>query len=335
MLERGRIVKNFICFLFFWPSLGISVCLDLVKGPIIIEVSECTPANPQVGSSDYRSFPEWVHSLDANLKNKVLSGHQGILINGKVTDSRITPVNQSELIRNIKGQKIKVFIHSDQGLNCADAARKLIHGILQESCCDTGSQAPCLWDTSYFMRSPRPIAKPTLAQKPEAASQRTTTSPITSKNSEKLVEQHQKPTLSLAHNFYLARKFQEASKLLFVDWPENANNPQWIWILTQSLRQQDLCIKAIKPLEKMNDFYDKGELSLQHEDKIADSIFLLARCYAKTGKREEAVSVLQGMLYQKQLFKKHLAQSRHHHDLANLQALPSFQNFLKKLSKGS
>jgi len=327
----------FFMTLIFCHSKISGMCLDLKQGPIIIEAAECRTVNASEGSSSYKEFPDWVHSLDGPIKKKLLSGHNGILIRGKVTDSQTSTTNDLEST-HLKGQTIKLFVHANQGLSCKNASKNLIQGYLYENCCDTGGTSPCLWDTSYFLKNPRPVPKGSalsLSQSTNDPSPRSKVNSSQSKSDQNLSEGNQpldkKSIIMKADEFFKNGKFKEVETLLAKDWEFNINDPKWIWLLTQSLKKRDLCIKCIKPLELHAELYDQGELSLQEEQKIADSIFLLARCYAKTGKRDEAVNVLEGMLFKSKIFKKQIYESLNHPDLRGLQKLDSFKKYLSKI----
>lgn len=298
----------FLIHFLAWTSVSQAVCLETAKGPITVKVTQCSTFDPKVGSESYKSLPSWVKDLPPNLSKKILEGHRGILLSGRVTDSSAKIISDIESESALKGTDIQVFIHAGFQLACTQINKNLVSGELGQTCCDGSGNAPCLWKTGYFLKSPK-IVKPS----------QVTESGGTNKQSD----------LAPAYKLYRQNKFQKVVSLLLPNWNDNISNVEYIWLLTQSLKRRDLCIKAMNPLKSFRDLYDQEKLSLQHETKIADTIYMLSRCYAKLGKSEESIAILEGLLLNRKLFNSQIKNARSNPDFNSLRSQKNFQEFLR------
>ena len=287
-----------------------AACLSATSGPIVLQVANCAQLEPKEGSASYKSLPDWVQNLPPNLKANILESHRGLLLDGKVTDSFAVTTNDRTTKFALKGQTVKVFLHATFQMSCDSLKSKLVSGVVGESCCDGGSNAPCLWSTPYYLKAPK------IASNHEV--QRSAESPDT---------QWEK---NVALN-YKNRKYQKIVDLIYPKWTEYRKDVEMIWYLTQSLKKRDQCREAIPILEDINDQYNKQSLSLQHEKKIVDSVYLLTRCYAKTGKPEEAIAILEGMRLNQKLYGSQIRDSRRNPDFKPLRANKSFQAYLNRI----
>lgn len=287
-----------------------AACLSESSGPIVLQVASCSQLEPKEGSASFKSLPDWVQNLPPNLKASILESHRGLLLEGKVTDSSAVTSNDRTTKFALKGQTVKVFLHATFKMSCDSLKSKLVAGTVGESCCDGGSNAPCLWSTPYYLKAPK-IASSTEVQK-------SATSPDTT------LEKN----ISLN---YKNRQYQKIIDLIYPKWAEYRKDVEMIWYLTQSLKKRDQCREAIPILEDINDQYNKQSLSLQHEKKIVDSVYLLTRCYAKTGKPDEAIAILEGMRLNQKLYGSQIRDSRRNPDFKPLRANKAFQSYLNKI----
>ena len=302
-------MKFFILLHFLaWASASYCICLESAKGPITIKVAQCATFDPKIGSESFKSLPSWVKDLPPNLSKKILEGHRGILLSGRVTDSDAKIVSDLDSQSALKGTDIQVFIHAGFQLACPQVNKNLVNGDLGQTCCDGSGNAPCLWKTGYFLKSPKIVKKSQLnePQNPSAEAD-----------------------LTPAYKLYRKNKYQKVVSLLLPSWTDHASNVEYIWLLTQSLKRKDLCIKALSPLKSFRDLYDQEKLSLEFEDKIADTIYLLSRCYAKLGKPDESIAILEGLLLNKKLFKNQIKNARANPDFNSVRSKKNFQEFIR------
>ena len=304
-------MKLFTLLTIYTVSTAVhAACLSETSGPITLQVASCSQLEPKEGSPSFKSLPDWVHNLPPNLKANILESHRGLLLEGKVTDSSAVTNHDQTQKYALKGQNIKIFLHSTFNMSCESLKSKLLAGTLGESCCDGGSHAPCLWSTPYYLKSPKMASS--------SAAQRTTGSPDS---------QWEK---NIAFN-YKKRNYKKIVDLIYRKWTEYRKDVEMIWYLTQSLKKRDQCPEAIPILEDIFDQYHQQSLSLQQEKKIADSIYLLTRCYAKTGKPDEAISILEGMRLNQKLFKTQLRDSLRNTDFKPLRSNKEFKAYLEKV----
>ncbi len=310
-MEKGHFLKIFtLMTLGAVSNAAHAACLSQTSGPIVLQVASCASLDPKEGSASFKSLPDWVQNLPPNLKANILESHRGLLLDGKVTDSSAVTTNDRTTKFALKGQNVKVFLHATFKMSCESLKSKLLGGIIGESCCDGGSQAPCLWSTPYYLKAPKIASAP--------AMQRSATIP----------DSIWEKTIALN---YKKRQYQKIIDLLYPKWSEYRKDVETIWYLTQSLKKKDQCREAIPILEDLNDQYNKQSLSLQHEKKIVDSVYLLTRCYAKTGKPDEAIAILEGMRLNQKLYGSQLRDSRRNPDFKPLRANKSFQAYVEKI----
>ena len=132
-------------------------------------------------------------------------------------------------------------------------------------------------------------------------------------------------------SLYTRKHYKKVVELVYPKWKEYRKDVEVIWYLTQSLKKRDQCLEAIPILENAFDQYNKQSISLQHEKKSVDSAYLLTRCYAKTGKADEAIGILEGMALNQKLFRTQLRDMKRNPDFKPLRQLNSFQALVKKI----
>jgi hypothetical protein len=287
-----------------------SACLSEASGPIIVEVARCSTLEPKEGSASFKALPDWVLNLPPNLKTNILESHSGLLLEGKVTDSSATVSSDKSVKSALKGQDVKVFIHSSFNMQCETLKTKLVSGTLGEACCNGGSNSPCLWSTPYYLKSPK-IAQQSFRRIPASSGESSLEKEVAS--------------------LYTRKHYKKVVELVYPKWKEYRKDVEVIWYLTQSLKKRDQCLEAIPILEDAFDHYNKQSISLQHEKKSVDSAYLLTRCYAKTGKADEAIGILEGMALNQKLFRTPLRDMKRNPDFKSLRQLKSFQALVKKI----
>ena len=102
---RAILVLSIFCF----STVAFATCSITTSGQIELKIDECSTLNPQKGSNSYRILPGWVHDLDPANKKKLLDNHTGILLKGKVTESKAVQRGLGKVKSALKGTKIRVF----------------------------------------------------------------------------------------------------------------------------------------------------------------------------------------------------------------------------------
>lgn len=287
-----------------------AACLSEASGPIILEVARCSTLEPKEGSPSFKALPDWVQNLPPNLKSNILESHSGLLLEGKVTDSSATVSGDKSVKSALKGQDVKVFVHSSFNMMCETLKTKLVSGTLGEACCNGGSNSPCLWSTPYYLKSPQ-ITQQSSRRPPVGSSESSLEKEVAT--------------------LFKKRHFKKVVELALPKWREYRKDVEVIWYLTQSLKKRDQCLEAIPILEDAYDQYNRQSISHQHEKKAVDSAYLLTRCYAKTGKADEAINILEGMALNQKLFRNQLRDVRRNPDFKPLRQLKTFQALVKKI----
>ncbi len=134
-----------------------SVCQNLISGPIVGDVTECQPirnlsdlkSNLDAGAGEDLSSDE---ALSPYLKS-----HTGSLVTLNVISSEAQGTEFKIKGGALRNQKIKMFVPETSGLSCPKLSNKRLKDSVQEVCCSSLTNSPCLLETPYL------LAKPTVA----------------------------------------------------------------------------------------------------------------------------------------------------------------------------
>lgn len=294
-------IKNFVFSLLIIlvarDPMAYSGCSSLSKGKITLKVNSCTVPNIQPSMIKNREYQRKFVKMDKIERRRLRVMYKGITIDGLVLKSAVQKTGALDTELDLQGQKISIFL-TKKKVACNLLVGKIIESYLEEGCCDGHINPPCLFESHYLFN--RKIFYSTKPSIPDFKSLRL------KENKSKIVREANKQLKK--NNFKKAALLYEKANRL------NQLGIRGHYYLGVSYRLLDQCDKAVKPLE----FIRKKDLKRENikiEDlAIKQGVLLLARCYSRLLKPDQAVNVLNNLLYEPKRFKTQIKSSLSHSD---------------------
>jgi hypothetical protein len=262
------------------PTTIYAGCLSTLKGQLVVDILQCQEVKiPADLALDDEAFVV-TKSMSAGNRKKLFRQYVGKKIKAYV--QRSDAFDEGLGVKNaLKGQKIDVFFRSTSQ-SCKDLNQKRAKVLLNQTCCDGRSDAPCMIKGSkgYYFETIQTIGG------------------VGGSVGNKQLQQ------AIKHSDYLkaARmlkqgEYAESAKLLDRLLKEGKLDVRGHYLLGIAHHRDEQCAKAIVPLEKIREIELSGKLMAGEMHKILKpASFLLARCYARQLKAGKAVIILNSYL---------------------------------------
>jgi hypothetical protein len=286
-----------------------ALCTTLIKGPVAINVKQCSATTPETTFSGGDAQYSFIKDLPPANRKQVLDSYRGSLIEGTVTNSQAIRTGISEDKGALLNESIKALIPQGAS-NCEAVLGKTIEVQLTQSCCDGGGATPCLLDTDYILTQVK-ITDLKASVKANSAKRSPEAQALYGKA---------KQAISV-RDFKSAAGFYEQAR----SKGELDVNGQFS--LAALYRELDKCPKAIPILEGLQKLFEKKEYWTDTENAVVKGSFLYARCLAMMGKASESVLVLQGFLVEKNRFRKEIKDSLFHRDFGGIRTSKSYLRY--------
>lgn len=290
---------------------ALAVCTTLVKGPLAVEVKECTPVTPEttfVGDSKYN----FIRDLPPANRKQFLGTYSGSLIKAQVKQSQAIREGISDEKGALMNEAISAFVPTAAG-QCEGLVGKLVDVQLEERCCNGGGEVPCLLGTGFILSQLKLAAGASMAS--ESRSKR-------SAEIQALYAQAKKAAGT--------RDYKSAAK--FLEQVRTGGELDVIGHFQLGLiyRELDQCKKALPILEVLHKRFEKKDYWTDTEAPIRKGTFLFARCLSVLGRASESTLVLQGFLLERQRFRKEISDSLSHRDFGAIKTSKSWVRYLKR-----
>jgi len=240
-----------------------AACISLIRGPLVLDVKSCRAIVPEKD----------LKGLDAKGKAKLFGTYRGLLISGEVVKS--TAIQSGLDVQGALSGSTADFFIAPGVSNCPAIQGKRIASEIDEVCCEGNADSPCMLKTSYLLKSAKLVGAAE-----SSAGDRT----------RKEVEKN--PRYQAALKLFQGEKFKKAAKELEAVRKEGGLDIRGNFLLASAYHKQELCQKSIAPLEYIAEQAEAKKIWGDEEGIARQAIFLLARCYAKTGDAGKSVIIL-------------------------------------------
>jgi tetratricopeptide (TPR) repeat protein len=291
-----------------------SACLSLIKGPVLMDVKACKKINPAEIFDLTKDKYKFIRDLDAQGRKEFLGLYRGLYVKGQVVKSQAIEKGMGNK-GALEGDEIYGYVLPGKR-TCELIMGKRIAANIDEKCCDGGGDPPCLLSTSYLLKSVKPIGKAG-----SAAGDRSRISAGQSENYKKAELAYRKKDYKKAAKYYeTAKSYDEL-------------DVRGYYKLGLSYYKQDICSRAIYPLEEIHQRELKKKIFGDEQDTARKAKFLLARCYSKTNQPEKAVLLLQGYLLEPRKYRLEIRQSLKHKDFGWIHTSKAYRDYKRDALK--
>ncbi len=314
-LRTGRRIVAFLITMFFYVPIASGDCLSLKKGAMVFDATGCKKLVPEEifdGSKDKYS---WINDLDPAGRRALLNSYRGLLVKGLVVTSRIKDVGLSSEKGVLQGDTIYVYMPPSAN-SCQKIRGARLAGQLDEVCCDGGGDIPCLLNTTYLLKSVKPLGK--------AGTDAGDKSRVRAKKSK---------AYQSAYKEYRKRRWKKAAQLYEKAGKEGALDVRGSYRLAYAYRELDVCRRAIKPLERIQNLEKRNKIWGDEESTARKAKFLLARCYAKMNEPSKSYLILTAYLLEPSKYETELRQALKHKDFGWIHTSKQYRDFKKEANK--
>ena len=287
-------------------------CLSLVRGGIAMDVNSCAELQPEKIFDLTDPKYKWIKDLDQAGRLKLFNKYRGMLVKGSVVKSKARQVGLTTETGVLQGESHYMFVPPGQGSGCAAIRNKRVQGVVREICCEGGADAPCLLGTGYALLKVSPIGRAG-TDDGDASRQRA-----------KRSAEYKKGDLAFRKG-----NFKQASTMYERARADGALDIKGHYKLGLAYRKQDMCNRAVPPLEHVYNLHGRGKVWADEEDVARKAIFLLARCYSKMNDPQAATLILNGYLLEPQKFRREIVESTRHEDFGWIKTSKEFRVYIK------
>jgi hypothetical protein len=262
------------------PSSLYAACLATIKGEMLVDILQCQEVKiPEDLALDDEAFVV-TKSMSAVDRKKLFKQYVGKQM--KVFVQKSGAVDEGIGSKDaLRGQSIEVFFRSTSQ-DCKDLKQKRAKALLNQTCCDGRSDAPCMIEGSkgFYFETVQTIGR------------------VSGSTGNKQLQQAIKhPDYLKAARMLKEGEYGESAKLLERLLKEDKLDVRGHYLLGIAHHRDEQCSKAIDPLEKIRAIELSGKLMAGEINKILKpAAFLLARCYARQLKAGKAVIILNSYL---------------------------------------
>ena len=291
------------------PSSGFSVCASLIKGDAAININSCGLLSPE------KSFPtsqfryQFIGNLGAGDRASFYNSYRGLLVEGLVVRSMAIQSGLSPKKGALNGETVTAFIPPGVA-NCHQIRGKRIKTLIDEACCEGGGDPPCLLDTTYVLKNIKVLG--------EASS---------SAGNVKRQKMEMTPQYQKANRLLQQGKFDQAAALYQQLRSKNLLDMRGHYFLGYAARMMDRCDQAIPVLERVFKSSIKNDFWADDKSVVKKSNMLLARCYAKRGNVNSAMTILNSLLLAPAQNRPEIREALQHPDFGRLRTSKAYQDF--------
>jgi len=287
-------------------------CVSLIKGPVVFDVDLCRDVflNQDVKIPQERASS--ITGLGRDGQRELFTTYQGQILQGQVIASQAVRSGFSPESGVLKGQRIKLFVPQGQ-LQCSEANLARFYGVIDEACCNGRIESPCMLPTAYVFRDFRKIGR---AGGGDGDQQRR--------------EAINDPSYREAITHFRERRFRQAARSFEQARQKGRLDLRGHYLLGEAYQRLDMHERAISPLREIYDRSLRGDTWANDESVVRRAIFLLARCYARTGDAGQASLVLSGYLTEPRKYRRELEMSLEVSEFGFIHTSREFQEYEKK-----
>jgi hypothetical protein len=299
-----------LSLVFLNGSLLYAQCLNLAKGELLVDVEQCKVV--ETPKDFNRQFdPKFFAQMTKQDQQTLLSGYRGRIYKALVVESSAVAEGHSVQKGVLKGKEIVFFERQNE---CASITKKRLRLQMDQACCDGGIDAPCLLSTSYVVVKSETIG---VAGGSAGDTQRQAA--------------EDKPEWQAAKKAFQQKKFRDVIK--FLGQEKNLPTVELKFMLALSYRQADQCEKAVPWLEQIEADFKSGKVFADQKKWGEEADFLRARCYARLGKPELAIVILDGYLVDVRKYRKRIRDSLRHKDFGWINASKEYQRYRQQATE--
>lgn len=297
------------------PQLGKAECLSLKEGPMVFDATGCKKLVPEELFNMSNSKYSWINDLDKVGRKKLLDSYRGLLLKGQVVKSKIKDKGLSTNRGALEGEEI--FIYMPPSANaCNNVLGLRLNGKLKEKCCDGNGDVPCLLNTTYLFNSVSAVGK--------AGSEAGDSTRGKAKRSK---------NVKLGDKEYAKKRYAKAIPFYEKARANGSLDVKGHYKLAHSYREQDVCARAVGPLEHIADMVARKKIWGDEEPIARKARFLQARCYAKMNKPQQAYLILSSYLLEPSKYRRELKQSLNHKDFGWIHTSKEYRLYKKDALK--
>lgn len=293
---------------------GYSGCVSLVKGPLILRVNSCQILDIRQNLTNNSEYRTKLGRLDQQEKNRLVAFYRGAYLKGTVVQSgaKITGVFQSSA--NLRGRQVSVFVPPANSKPCSTYQGRIIQSYVTEACCDGQINPPCLLKSHLVFKKPiKVFALP----KAQVAS----TSSVGLKMARVVKE----------GNWYLKRKKYSSAIARYQQAKQKGQlGVRGHYYLGFAYHKVDRCDKAIETLAILRGQSASGSTWQNEQQAIQKGLILLARCYARQQRADEAVEVCNSFLHNPRKYGKQILATLRHPDFGWIRNNPLYQDYRQR-----
>lgn len=319
-VRGGAVSRGAICTMVLAAASAVAAssahggCVSLVQGPLIVKVDSCQILdirNNLVNNSEYRTK---LSRLDQQEKDRLVSTYRGTYLKGTVLQSKAKVTGVFQSTANLVGKPVSVFVPSTNSQGCGAYQYRIVQSYVEEACCDGQINPPCLLKSHLMFK--KPIKVFSLPQ-----SQVRRTKGVGLKMAREVKE----------GNWFLKRKkYGDAIGRYTKAQKQGQLGVRGHYYLGFAYQKIDRCDKAIEALGILRKANLTGQAWQNEQQAIQKGLILLARCYARQLRADEAVEVCNSFLHNPRKFGKQIIASLNHRDFGWIRNNPLYVDYRKR-----
>lgn len=303
-------VRTYVVLQIFFFSIRLEArCISQNQGEALIKVNRCLRVTPQHLSQNLQALPLWVQEMIPTDRARLLQQYDGYLLKGEVVSSKVKKFGVLSAHEALKGQPLTSFIPLGKG-SCVGTSSQHIKGILTQQCCQNSADAPCLLGLEYSLVGTSVVKQVSL-------------SGVMNNTQSENIKQG-------IREFHEGRFKKAAAHLELARSKNQLNSVSEKLILGLAYKNAQNCSRAIKVLEEINTLTQNNKIATKDTLAARKGLFALAGCYAQRRSVDKSMAILNGFLFQPQIYKKELRSSLRHPDFRYISHDSSYKTFQKK-----
>lgn len=292
-------------------------CVSLIRGPLILKVNSCQILDIRENLANNSEYRTKLSRLDAAEKRRLVGFYRGAYLKGTVVQSNAKITGDFRSSANLSGKPVSIFVPPGRRPNCSAYQDRIIQSYVEEACCDGMINPPCLLKSHLMFN--KPIKVFALA-KGQVRSKRSIGLKMASE-----VKQG---------NWFLKRKkYASAIGRYRAAQKKGVLGVRGHYYLGFALQKIDRCEQAIEALSYVRQKALKGNTWQNEQLAIQDSLILLARCYARQLRADEAIEVCDSFLHNPRKYSKQIIASLNHRDFGWIRNNPLYKDYRKRAQK--
>lgn len=293
-------------------------CVSLIQGPLIVKVNSCQILDIRANLTNNSEYRTKLSRLDQREKRRLVEFYRGAYLKGTVVRSGAKITGDFQSSANLGGKPVSIFVPPGNRPSCALYQNRIVQSYVEEACCDGQINPPCLLKSHLVFKRPiRVFALP-------RGQVRRSGGGVGLKMASEVKQ----------GNWYLKRKKYASAIARYTAAKRRGKlGIRGHYYLGYAYQKIDRCDEAIDVLEVIRQKSLKGNTWQNEQFAIQNGMILLARCYARQLRADEAIEICNSFLHNPRKFGKQIVATLQHRDFGWIRNNPLYQDYRKRAQK--